>query len=199
MGSLEAGLTKDELLKARGFFKRLKNPDSAHVKKVIASVDAVAESYFASDHPKRNLSAFCDEDKVGYPFFSVYLIGGYLNKQGERPDIDLLVSTNMRWIYGFSDGFEVYDEPIWKSLRSAFPSSRLRKNGMLPDDYTVGLTKGKILITITPRAGKKIDICYVRSWNEKGYKFIDVDQFAQLDVGEDGKPLPRLPLCVLKG
>lgn len=224
MGVLESELTQDEGDKAEEFCSRLKEPDLGHVKRIIKSVDGIARSYFSSGEQHSNCLVFCDGviikrnvqieklgsmevhtgspeikgiDQIGTPFFAVYLVGGYLNKVGERQDIDLLVATNMRWTKGFMDwgrNPEDYD-PMWAALFKEFGDGfSITREGELPDDYNIGSTQGKVLIRIHPKQGKRIDLCYVRSWDKIGYKFISEEQFIKKDVGTDGYPLSRLPL-----
>src|SRR3989344_4267514 len=193
-------LTSEEIGKAEEFYQKLKRPDLEHVKRVVNSVDAVANKYFSSGEQNSNYWAFCDDRKVGTPFFTVYLVGGYLNKEGERPDIDLLVATNMRWTDGFLNSDEWSRrtddlDPIVVALVSEFGEGySIQREGDLPDDYNIGATKGKVLITISPSDGKKMDVSYVRSWQERGFQFINEEQFFQLDVGKTREHLLRLPL-----
>jgi len=195
MDTLESELTQEELGRVEKFYRKLKQPDLDHVRRVVNSVDNVANQYFSSGEQNSNYWAFCNGEKVGTPFFAAYLVGGYLNKEGERPDIDLLVATNMRWNNGFIEDYERLEEPIWGGLKKAFSEdAEIVKNGDLPNDYNIGATKGKVLITINPTEGKKLDVSYVRSWQERGFQFIDEEQFSKLDVGNGGEPLSRLPL-----
>ena len=48
---------------------------------------------------------------VGKPFFAAYAIGGYVTKEGERPDIDLMVVTNTGFPVSLND-FERYDSRV---------------------------------------------------------------------------------------
>ncbi len=185
-------LTHDELARTEEFYRRLKAPDLSNIETIIKLVDSIANTYFSSTDPDRNYNYFCEDERIGNPFFGIYLIGGYLNKEGERPDIDLLIATNMRWREGFIEDYEGSEEPIWKELKKVF--TNIKKSNELPNDYNIGATKGKVLITINPYEGKKIDINYVRSWEEEGFKFIDEEQFYKLDVRENGEALPRLEL-----
>ncbi len=94
-------LTYEEQTRAEEMYRRLQEPDASHVIRIVESVDTVAHSYFSSPDLQRNYHSFCQGNilngiqKIGSPFFAVYVIGGYLYKEGERPDIDLLVATNM--------------------------------------------------------------------------------------------------------
>ena len=90
MDTLESELTQEELSKVEEFYRRLKQPDLDHVKKVVNSVDAVANNYFSSGEQNSNYWAFCNDGKVGTPFFAAYMVGGYLNKEGKRPVITIL-------------------------------------------------------------------------------------------------------------
>ena len=205
MDSLENELSNEERLNAELFYMKLDNQDQTNVKKVVKAVASLAEEYFSFGEQHNNSWAFCTDEKTGTPFFAVYLIGGYLNKKGERPDIDLLVATNMRWTSGFTDYDKFSDysrcdlliscDPFLKELAGEFAEGySMQKHGELPDDYNIGATKGKLLITITPDEGKKLDVNYVRSWRDKKYRFIDEEHFYRMDAGESGEPLQRLAL-----
>lgn len=200
MDTLESELTQKELGRVKEFYRRVKEPDLDNVKRVVNSVDSVANHYFSSGEQNDNYRAFYDDEKAGTPFFAVYLIGGYLNKEGERSDIDLLVASNMRWTQGFLNSDEWSKrpdqwDPVYAKLVEAFGEGfSITREGELPDDYNIGATKGKVLITINPTEGKKLDVSYVRSWQERGFRFIDEEQFFKLDVGKTGEPLSRLPL-----
>ena len=199
-------LTPEELASAEKWYGRLNEPDASQVRRVVQSVDTVANSYFSSRDMQRNYHSFCEGNifsgikKIGTPFFAVYIIGGYLNKEGERPDIDLLVATNMRWSKGFFqpkqyNGPGIEYDPLWSELNQKFQEGfSLELEGELPTDYNLGNTYGKALIRIHPSQGKKIDLCYVRSWDEEKYRFISEEQFIEKDVGKAGEQLSRLPL-----
>ncbi|MFT4302979.1 MAG: hypothetical protein ACMXYG_00290 [Candidatus Woesearchaeota archaeon] len=194
-------LTEQEIREAQKVFHKLEKPDLNNVKKVIESVDDVANMYYEEGDIDYNYIAFCKDGRVGYPFFAVYLIGGYLNKEGERKDIDLIIATNMRWTNGFTRPefddpiSKKYLEPIWAKLTTTFSSGySINKHNELPTDYNLGVTQGKVLITIKPENGKPLDINYVKSWNRKDFKFIDEEQFHKLDVTKSGEPIPKLAL-----
>jgi len=209
----ENELSIEEAKKANEFYDILREPDLNNLGRVLNSVDVVANSYFLDRMQDKCIGGFYDEDDVGRPFFGVYLIGGCLTKEGERPDIDLLVATNMRMTNSFDlTGYlqTHYDDevridldesdPIWVSLNKEFNLNfEIKKEGKLPDDYNLGETKGKVLIRLIPDEGKRIDIVYVRSWSgqnfeERKYQFISEQKFIERDVDEIGKPLERLAL-----
>ena len=84
---------------------------------------------------------------------------------------------------------------MWKALVNEFSENcTIKRHGELPNNYNLGVTKGKVLITLTPTEGKKSDVNYVRSWEREGFEFINEEEFYKLDVGKNGEPLTRLPL-----
>lgn len=199
MGPLDNKLTALEIDRANQRLRELCPRDFSNVQKAINAVDRVAASYFSSGDQYQNAWAFIQNGRIGTPFFSVYLVGGYVNKPGERPDIDLLVATNMRWTDGFlSDEWSQRPEdldPIWRELNAEFAHGyKVERTGELPDDYNIGVTEGKALIRIIPDAWKRIDLMYTRSWEEDGLKFIDEEAFYARDTDSHGHPLPKVPL-----
>jgi len=72
--------------------------------------------------------------------------------------------------------------------------SKIEQVGKLPDDYNIGVTKGKVLFELYPEnGGKKIDLSYVRNLDEWS-GFHSEEKFIARDVDEKGKPLERLIL-----
>ena len=53
-------------------------------------------------------------------------------------------------------------------LRQTFDDATLLLHGELPDSYNIGITEGKILLTLQPAEDKKMDIAYVRSMKSHG-------------------------------
>ncbi|TAL51734.1 MAG: hypothetical protein EPN86_06115 [Nanoarchaeota archaeon] len=199
MGPLDNELTALEKERADRKCSRLHPYDFSNVQKAINAVDRVAALYFSSGNQYQNAWAFMQNGIIGTPFFSVYLVGGYVNKPGERRDIDLLVATNMRWTDGFlSDEWSQRPEswdPVWRELNAEFAQGyKVERTGELPSDYNIGITEGKALIRIIPDAGKKIDLIYARSWEEDGLKFIDEKAFNARDTDLYGHSLPKVPL-----
>jgi len=183
MDFIDWGLTDEEELKAREFHARLTSPDVNNLGEIVRFVDSVSNTYFS-----RYPSFWLNTSR----FFSLYLVGGYLNKKGERPDIDLLLATNAIW----PGGFFGEDEPIYSGLKQSFGEANVSVVGELPDNYNIGETKGKALINIDPVVGKKIDLIYFSSWRpgeDRSLEFLSEKQFYELDV-VDGKELPKLPL-----
>jgi hypothetical protein len=209
----ENGLAAEELPESVKFFDRL-CPDKKNIETVIGLVDGVANKYFSSDQHNENRHAFCRRKENGkghehgYAFFAVYAIGGNITKEGERPDLDLLVVTNAWWDsrdMSHSPVNYVLVDPVVFSLINQFGEKNVKIHGKLPNAYHLGASEGKALLTITPEAGKKIDLSYVRSYQgavrrccsqeEVGNcSFISEDEFTKLDVDKSGNPLPRVLL-----
>lgn len=142
------------------------------------------------------------KEERGYPFFSVYAIGGQITKQGIeiRKDIDLMVVTNMWWSSGsvYSDDNE---EWLIQKLRQAFgDTARISCREGLPHiEYREGgWVHNKALIELAPHdtVSTPIDITYIRSFptGESEGKFITPEAFEQRDCSEEGRALPRLLL-----
>ncbi len=180
MRSVTKGLSLDEKVVAERFYGRIGEPDAVNVRNIIGVVDAHADDYFSS----RELEDVAYIFRDGEAFFVIYGIGGNVTKEGERPDVDVMVVTNMRYDAGFSS----YDypigetsleeafrrgnfvEPLWSSLYLNLASKMIvEREGSLPDNYNLGVTQGKCLIRLTPKNGtRKIDLVYVKSMKFHG-------------------------------
>jgi hypothetical protein len=181
------GLTRDEDVMARHFLDRLDVVNHHHVVSVLSVVDNVASDYFQANFGL--VSA-----RLQGHFFAAYLIGGNLTKEGNRPDIDLLVATNMR----YPDGYNSQDlEWLVKGLKTLSHFDLTIKSD-LPDDYNLGETHGKGMIQLVPKSlwgGRTIDLVYIRSMNMVNtYCFENEDEFNERDIDKDGRPLPKLIL-----
>jgi len=201
-------LSLEERIVADNFFERIGTTDSVVVKKLIKVVNSQARCYLFS----REIEKIAPHFSGSEVFFAVYGIGGNLTKTGERPDIDIMIATNMRYKKGFMDSFEtendfLYEyrmEPIWRRINHAFGSKMyIDLKGELPDNYNLGVTQGKCIITLTPRtAGRKIDLIYVKSMIAKGAEFglhqdkffVSEEDFRSKDVDVEGNPLPKVLL-----
>lgn len=199
----DAHLTAEELVQAKEFFKRLSPQDRASVSSVIAAVYYVSEFYFSQNEHHKNADMFVDEKRGGFgtPFFGVYLMAGYLTKQGERKDIDLLVANNSWWTEAFMaiDGKhcgEYQDPSIYEIAKQLGPGFKfvLSEPGA---GYTIGCDhKCCIKLTPTDKNCKPIDLNYVRGPYKRGEEtqFTSEEDFYSKDVDEQGKQLPRLAL-----
>ncbi len=217
-------LTLEERAGSQLFFERIGKIDAANVKRLINLVDSHADDYFSSRELEKNHNYF----NGGEAFFAVYGIGGNVTKEGIRPDIDLMVVTNMRYAEGFSGYYDQFlDDPVWR--RSIEPIWRrinlelkgdmiIERHGDIPDNYNLGLTRGKCIITLTPQNGaKKIDVVYIKSmaphddpstfsWEKEGEESLHSDfdyskcsfnsetDFNAKDRGVDGQPLAKILL-----
>ena len=170
MRQVYKGLSLEERAGAEGFFERIGEGDAANTRRLVGLVDVLADDYFSS----RELEDVHYHFKCGEAFFAVYGIGGNVTKDGERPDIDIMIVTNMRYKEGFLEGYDDrMDDPVWG--RSVEPLWRrmnqelrgemeVKREGELPDNYNLGVTRGKCIITLTPPDGsRKIDVVYIKS------------------------------------
>lgn len=69
------------------FFQRLSQEDTVTVRSIVENIRELAERY---DNDNDFIIGFIGASG----FFGVYAIGGLVTKQGNRPDIDLLIVTN---------------------------------------------------------------------------------------------------------
>ena len=182
MRTIENTLSSEESSSRDVFFSRLDDEGKCHVQLVVRAIAQHARSYFSSEQPDICWSHF----KGGEVFFALYGIGGNLTKEGDRPDIDLLLATNMRYNESPPVGDEhdpARNHDILTKLIADYTSKNLRMDirGNLPDNYNLGSTNGKCLFELHPReTGKKIDLVYVRSMRNHGTSGDSME-----DVGEE--------------
>ena len=218
MRQVNKELSLEERSSRNKFLDRINPTAKTSVESIIQVVDAIANDYFQdidSDtelqtqseggykgEPDQNYWAFRrlnfdgGKDLIGCAFFSVYVIGGQISKKGERPDIDLMVVTNMWWSEGYTaDENEWFYKGLHKTLENNY---QISCKDDLPNHYNEGLNKNKALIRLTPKGDgfTPIDIVYIRSLPEGNEedKFISPEEFEQKDVDKNDNPLPRLLL-----
>ena len=223
MRQINKELTLEERTAAQLFFERMGETDTVNVKRLIGLVDAHAEDYFSLGELERVHHYF----DGGEAFFTVYGIGGNVTKEGVRPDVDVMVVTNMRYSNGFLEGYDerIDDpvwgrsiEPLWRRMNKEFRlDMAVERQGAIPDNYNLGLTKGKCIITLTPsNEARKIDVVYNKSmsphedpstfpWEEGVESVQDIFDYSRCsfkseaefngkDVGVDGQPLAKVLL-----
>jgi len=185
IAELQRKLSLEEVSKANEIFAKLNKVDSSNVIKIISAIDDHASSYINSGE---------SHNARGDPYFVVHAIGGYVNKEGERPDVDLLVATNMRYATGPGRDYgneekeiiknnEYLFSDLEKQLRNEFSVKEIIE---LPADYN-SIHKG--LIEFRPKKeGKKIDIVYMKA--TCGLYITSEEEFNKMDVDEEGKPMP---------
>ena len=114
-------LSLEETAEAERFFQRIGETDAANVRRLVGLVDSQANDYFSSRELEKMSYLFAGTEA----FFVVYGIGGNVTKNGERPDVDVMIVTNMRYNDGF---FNCHDdamddpvlgrsvEPLWRRM-----------------------------------------------------------------------------------
>lgn len=218
-GKLVTELPATQKSQAEQFMRGLGLQDHANVSGLLRVVDKVARTYLASEDVDR-IAEFTRRDggeRIPIPFFSVYAVGGTITKIGDRPDIDIMTATNMRY---FSDeeldqvpAGELHSKPTRsiseellmevnavkeRLLAPLLASFRVGFNqkifGTLPFSYNSGDVEHKLLVRFTPKEykmGKPIDFIYVNTGHTT---FVSEEEFLALDVDQENKPLPRLLL-----
>jgi hypothetical protein len=224
-------LVLEEQLRAEEVLKRLSPQDTANVFSVISATDDVAREYFSSGEAIANRMRFISQESLerinaerrpgtvddfdGYPFFAVYAIGGNVTKEGDRPDLDLMLVSNAWWSSG---SFRFEHHPLLTDVTQRLNIGQVEIAGEMPCRYNVGITggKGKAIIKQPINGGKSIDITYVRSIemirdpsDERGEfddalkydpkkrldrVFVSEEQFNIKDVDASGNPLPKVIL-----
>jgi|GEM_PF-2042228 len=195
--NLYSKLSNSEEKKAFEWLNEIREED---VKNILAVVRTLQCSFddFISMHSQKETP----------PFLSLYLIGGNLTEQGERPDIDLLTATNM-WYPGGNPRTTDYkysgvDLVVSRILGLKGYFKEIKQLGELPDDYNIGITKGKVLFELHPGelGGRKIDLSYVRSRGNPRLRnffngecgFHSEQEFEKKDVDDSGKSLGKMIL-----
>lgn len=205
------------------FLDKLEPVDRKNVEDVLEVLLKVGHSYFTPhfnpiimrdiSEASSNLEQFTrqrnenEEIEEGYPFLVAYATGGYVTKEGDRPDIDLVVASNFWWSSGYLDDTEA---PIAYELDEYLGDIfNIEIEGVLPSGYDLGVTEGKGMLRLTPRdgVGKPIDLLIVRGIvdrdatcleDEDKYKFLSVTEFEERDVDpETADPLPRVKLLLV--
>jgi hypothetical protein len=221
MRQVNKELSLEEKAGAERFFERVGESDATNVRRLVGLVDIHADDYFSS----RDLEDVHYHFDGREAFFAVYGIGGNVTKDGERPDVDVMIVTNMRYREGFLDGYDdrMDDpnwgrnvEPLWRRMNQELRDDmEVKREGELPDNYNLGVTRGKCIITLTPPNGaRKIDVVYVKSMVAHGspdlpepgeeYEHPQVDgsrmhfnseaDFVSKDLGRDNEPLAKVLL-----
>lgn len=187
---------------AEDFLRRLKEPVAVTVRSIVETVERLADEY-NSQHE------FLPGSE-SHGFFGLYGIGGNITKEGERPDVDLLIATNARWQSGYRGLYrrssQDWDNPIILS-RDWIAGTLLdtyEKKGWkvelltkIPSEYDGKGVSPKAMIRLTPNSPQTqgripIDIVYVRTDFIKGVR--SLSDFKEVDVDEDGNALPRVTL-----
>lgn len=90
------------------FFQRLTPVDDQAVSAIIHAVNGLADNF--------------NSEEYGNAFFAVYAVGGMVTKNGERPDIDLLVVTNAHFGTGYYGNLPDvrYTHPDYKAIMARY-------------------------------------------------------------------------------
>lgn len=219
-------LLEAERVAAGEWLGRMAEADRQNVDLVQRCIAETMEE-FLSDPQQHDRSVYrrgelIGPERIGYPFFSLYLIGGAITKVGERPDIDLLAVTNMRYM---ESPFKRWDDPKWvtedeplmrKLQLATHGYMGMRIEGELPDNYNLGVTGGKTRIRLSPKQGKPVDLVYVKSMRHHNppdeacrtateedqrerHFFLTEGEFLAKDVDTAGAALPGVVLYRANG
>lgn len=191
---------------SEAFYEKLSPNDLETVLTIVSTIKNVSQEYN-------------EEGNSPVAYFGVYGIGGYINKQGERPDIDLLLVTNGFWDSGYSAHEYPRDFDKWKE-EDEFdygntPDKEIRKDWIIgsvayrlykdysfnvlnpiPASYDQG-AREKGVVRLTPKQSenptKPIDLVYVKTTWQDEVESLEVFE-RYMDVDTNAHPLPKIPL-----
>lgn len=200
-GSVERPIT---IQTAEEFFERLSQEDAETVRSIVENIRQLAEQYD------------CDNDFVpGFGtsgFFGVYAIAGFLTKQGNRPDVDLLIVTNAHWDQSYrserrgifeTDAITLSGDWVAGNLLDAFKEKGYLVELLdeIPSEYDNVGANPKAMLRLNPKpelgTRKPIDMVYVKTTFIENIQCLS--DFEAIDVDGDGKPLPRVALLKIEG
>lgn len=190
--SIESRLSTAQVDSARAFLEQLSPEDRGNVEQITATLDKLITHY------DKEVGEF-GRDKIA--IFGVYGIGGWVNKEGPRPDVDVLVMTNAKWDelgYYFvpSQGekeywYESHGDDFIEQLANLFGNKGFdveipdREN--IPDEYSEGVSS-RILIRLTPQegtVGSPIDVVYIAAGHGEP-PINSFEDFYEQDAGQEG-------------
>ena len=192
-------IRRGEVGTSQEFFSRLKQPDVITVKAIIETVKFLAEGH------KEELAIMSQHADT---FFAVYGIGGNVTKPGDRPDVDLLVVTNARWLNGYrsEDRSTLHEDSIalngdWVAgiLRDVFDEEgyKVTVKKKIPNEYSKVAVNLKGMLRLNPNDEdrKPIDIVIVNHTSLRNRNIQTLEGFEEFgDIDKHGKLLPRVLL-----
>ncbi|MCX6742322.1 MAG: hypothetical protein NTX24_04100 [Candidatus Pacearchaeota archaeon] len=180
------------------FFSRLSEQEREAVKRIIKTTDDICTKYRGSlEDAGSAVNAFIQAGMKN-AFFSVYAIGGQVTKEGARPDIDLMIVTNMFFYEGVPWGIDDEDELTYSGLIRGLGEFgfKVKARGDLPDRYNLSKNQGKVVFDLTPQQPRyrPMNVLYIRGFDSEKYRLEDESVFLAKDIDESGKPLPKVLL-----
>ncbi len=189
-----------EVKTAEDFFLRLNEPDAITIRSIVEAIHHLAQRYRTDNELLPGVGS--------YGFFGVYGIAGVITKEGERPDVDILIATNAHWSQSYySPGRSIVDtNPIIQSgdwiagtLLDKFGNEgyKVELVGEIPSEYGKVGANPKVLIRLTPKDAqaqirKRIDVVYVKTCFVGRINCLA--DFETIDVDDRGEALPRIDL-----
>ncbi|MEK7096072.1 MAG: hypothetical protein AAB896_02170 [Patescibacteria group bacterium] len=198
--TIENRLGDAQLAEALSFLDRLSPTDRTNVEHIVATVGELAKS-------------FEDDSTTNRGIFGVYGIGGYVTKEGERPDVDVLIVGSGRWERGYYNHENAYPQGrkklpkrYWRETSGDHILGSLAdhfgNNGFdveipeeVPDDYTDGADP-KILMRLKPQEGytvSPIDIVYVKGHYSRP-PIRTFEDFYRYDTTPEGQEIGKVAL-----
>lgn len=197
--AIESRLTGGDHARAEEYLGKLHPEDRANVEKVVRVVDLLANGFERDSWGgERGKSAL----------FGAYAIGGWLDKEPPRPDVDLLVFTNARW----EDTGYIHPPADWPyewvyTRQDEFigmVAGHFRATGFevempdpeeIPDEYSRGINP-RMMMRLGPPEGNPcspLDIVYISAGYSKP-RIDSFEEFYEQDVTPEGRPMGRVAL-----
>ena len=199
--TIESRLTSDQQAEANEFLDRLSPWDRTNMEEVLGVIQGLTIKYNGQHWP--------NDDAI----FGVYVIGSNVDKEGHRPDIDLLIVGNAEFDRRYSPR-SLERDADWARLRETRGDWVLgtlaewfRDRGFeveipeeIPSEYDHGLSieDVKMMMRLKPPADSQaspIDIVYVKgNYLPRGEKIESFEDFYEVDTDSDGNALGRIAL-----
>jgi hypothetical protein len=195
--TIESRLGPEQVTLAETYLERLRPQDRVNVERVLEIIDLISEGYDVSV-----LRSSQNEAIVG-----AYAIGGWVNKEGVRDDVDLLVVTNALWEqaghidtpqleqdYVFAVG-DSFIETVAGHFRATGYGVEVPDVNDIPNEYSRFLEPRTMLRITPPQEADEspLDIVYISA----GYSHPDMatfEDFYMQDSLATGSPAGRIAL-----
>lgn len=176
------------------YYRNLSLADASNVQVVVNIINGLA-----SDYEKQ---LFCSD-----AVFGVYGIGGYVNKEGQRPDVDLLIFDSAEWPHGYYSPLDLEGESFDMAAQGnhviGSVADYFGNNGFgvtipkeIPDEYRRFGADPKVMVKFTPNTlgmGSPIDVVHVKgAYGDPPIRTFE--DFYSYDIDDIGSPLGRVSL-----
>ncbi len=170
----EFEFTEQECDTSSAYFAHLGACSPSHTRAanaVIGCVRNLSFRFFTENYlTDEFLRLYTPRDTKTEAFFAVYGIGGYVTKSGARPDLDLLIATNLPLE---KRAYHDDTEPFISQLRLTLSSEyEIMLRGEVPTDSNLHITNGRVSVHLSQRSSSaSIDLKYAKSVHGKDSRY----------------------------